>query len=67
MKPDSLHIQPYNLHAQEHHSQNLVLRSENNLYFSKNAGDHTITKSVQQVMDAIFDQEVLPHEIQINI
>ena len=67
MKPDSLHIAPYNLYAQEHHSQKLVsLRSENNLYFSQNAGDHTITKSVQQVMDAVFNQEVLPDEIRVT-
>lgn len=67
MKPDSLRIIPYNLYAQEQSSQKLVaLRAENNLYFSRNAGDHTITKSVQQVMDAVFNQEELPDQIRMT-
>ena len=67
MRPEALHITPYNLYAQEHHSQKLVsLRSGNNLYFSKNASDHTITRSVQQIMDAVFNQEVLPDEIRMT-
>ena len=67
MQPDSLRVAPYNLYSSEEISQELVsLQSGNDLYFSKNAGDHTITKRFKEVMDAVFNQEVLADEIQMT-
>ena len=64
MKPNRLQRNPYNLYSSGELSQRLVtLRSENDLYFAENAGDHIITKGFKEVMDAIFDQnKILPNE-----
>lgn len=58
---------PYYLHARNRRNRQMVERDGNNIYFSKNAGQKTITKKFHEVMDAFSNtNEVLPDEIQIT-
>ena len=57
MKPDKTQYSLYNLYSLRQPSQQLVsLRGGNNLYFSKNAGDKTITKRFKELLDAFADE-----------
>ena len=69
MRPSGLDLHSYNLHSLGESSHRLVARvDENNLYFSTNAGSHTITKNFKEVMDAVFGQTftVLPYEVRMT-
>ena len=59
---------PYYLHARNRVSRQMVEKDGSNIYFSKNAGQKTITRKFHEVMDAVYKRTdaVLPNEIQIT-
>ena len=68
-KPDgSIRIRPpYYLHARNRLNRQMVERDGNHIYFSKNAGQKTITKNFHEAMDVLYNtNKVLPDEVQIT-